>query len=104
MELFQGVLICVAGLGMLVASDEITGKDWKAVSKGKGDGFMIGGATLYGFSTCSWSISLSAFNILWYKANATEEFFVRKRPFYEVYLYFFAIEGIYLYPAASLQR
>lgn len=61
-----GVLICVAGLGLLVASDELTGKDWKALDRGKGDGFMIAGATLYGFS------------------NATEEFFVRKRPFYEV--------------------
>ncbi|KAF8963418.1 hypothetical protein BDZ97DRAFT_1661712 [Flammula alnicola] len=61
-----GVFICIGGLGMLVGSDELTGKSWQAVSKGKGDAFMIAGATLYGFT------------------NATEEFFVRKRPLYEV--------------------
>lgn len=61
-----GVFICVAGLGMLVASDHVTSKDWTAVDLVKGDVFMIVGATLYGFT------------------NATEEFFVRKRPLYEV--------------------
>ncbi|KAF5335978.1 hypothetical protein D9611_006284 [Ephemerocybe angulata] len=61
-----GVFICVAGLGLLVASDQITQKDWEAVARGKGDALMIAGATLYGF------------------CNATEEFFVRKRPLYEV--------------------
>lgn len=61
-----GVFICIGGLGMLVASDEITQKSWEAVSRGKGDAFMIAGATLYGFT------------------NATEEFLVRKRPLYEV--------------------
>ncbi|KAH9995015.1 DUF914-domain-containing protein [Russula vinacea] len=61
-----GVLICVAGLGLLVASDQLTHKDWAAVNKGKGDAFMIIGATLYGFT------------------NATEEFFVRRSPLYEV--------------------
>ncbi|CAK5273972.1 unnamed protein product [Mycena citricolor] len=61
-----GVLICIAGLGLLVASDEHTAKDWTPASRGKGDAFMIAGATLYGFT------------------NATEEFFVRKRPLYEV--------------------
>jgi len=61
-----GVLVCIGGLGMLVASDELTDKDYPAVSKVKGDIFMIIGASLYGFS------------------NATEEFFVRKRPLYEV--------------------
>ncbi|KAH9983912.1 DUF914-domain-containing protein, partial [Russula compacta] len=61
-----GALICVAGLGLLVASDELTHKDWAAVNKGLGDGFMILGATLYGFT------------------NATEEFFVRRSPLYEV--------------------
>jgi solute carrier family 35 protein F1/2 len=45
-----GVFICIGGLGMLVASDEITSKSWQAVAKGKGDGFMVAGATLYGFS------------------------------------------------------
>ncbi|KAH8983157.1 DUF914-domain-containing protein, partial [Lactarius hatsudake] len=61
-----GVMICVAGLGLLVGADQLTDKDWPALSKGKGDAFMIVGATLYGFT------------------NATEEFFVRKRPLYEV--------------------
>lgn len=45
-----GVFICIAGLGLLVASDELTQKGWEAISKGKGDAFMIAGATLYGFS------------------------------------------------------
>ena len=45
-----GVLICIAGLGLLVVSDQVTKKDWQAVSRGKGDAFMIAGATLYGFS------------------------------------------------------
>ena len=35
---------------MLVASDVITDKDWQAADKGKGDAFIIAGATLYGFS------------------------------------------------------
>ncbi|KAI0073270.1 DUF914-domain-containing protein [Panus rudis PR-1116 ss-1] len=61
-----GIVICVGGLGMLVASDEITDKDWPALSRAKGDVFMIVGATLYGFT------------------NATEEFFVRRSPLYEV--------------------
>ncbi|KAJ8487926.1 hypothetical protein ONZ45_g14152 [Pleurotus djamor] len=61
-----GVAVCIAGLGMLVASDQITEKDWDAVSRGKGDAFMIAGATLYGFT------------------NATEEFFVRRSPLFEV--------------------
>jgi len=61
-----GVFICIAGLGLLVGSDELTQKDWVAAARGKGDAFMIAGATLYGFT------------------NATEEFFVRKRPLYEV--------------------
>jgi hypothetical protein len=47
----QGVLVCVGGLGLLVASDMITNKNWTALDKGKGDAFMILGATLYGFST-----------------------------------------------------
>ncbi|KAK7030723.1 DUF914 domain membrane protein [Favolaschia claudopus] len=61
-----GVFICILGLGLLVGSDELTQKDWVAAARGKGDAFMIAGATLYGFT------------------NATEEFFVRKRPLYEV--------------------
>ncbi|KAG1741166.1 DUF914-domain-containing protein [Suillus lakei] len=61
-----GVLVCVGGLGMLVASDMLTDKNYPALSRGKGDAFMIVGATLYGFT------------------NATEEFFVRRSPLYEV--------------------
>ncbi|KAI0704310.1 hypothetical protein BC835DRAFT_1475204 [Cytidiella melzeri] len=61
-----GIAVCVGGLGMLVASDEITDKDWPALSRAKGDVFMLVGATLYGFT------------------NATEEFFVRRSPLYEV--------------------
>ena len=51
---------------MLVASDEMTDKDWPALSRAKGDVFMLVGATLYGFT------------------NATEEFFVRRSPLFEV--------------------
>jgi len=61
-----GILISIGGLGMLVASDKITQKDYSAVSLVKGDIFMIVGASLYGFT------------------NATEEFFVRRSPLYEV--------------------
>ncbi|KAL1710955.1 hypothetical protein EV121DRAFT_251252 [Schizophyllum commune] len=61
-----GVCVAIGGLGMLVASDVITDKDWQAADKGKGDAFIIAGATLYGFT------------------NATEEFLVRRRPLYEV--------------------
>jgi len=61
-----GIVISIIGLGLLVASDEITDKDYPAVSKVKGDIFMLVGATLYGFT------------------NATEEFFVRRSPLYEV--------------------
>jgi drug/metabolite transporter (DMT)-like permease len=49
--LLQGVSICIAGLGLLVTADQLTDKDWAALNKGKGDAFMILGATLYGFST-----------------------------------------------------
>jgi len=61
-----GVFICVLGLGLLVCSDQLTGKNYEPISRGKGDALMIAGATLYGFT------------------NATEELFVRKRPLYEV--------------------
>jgi solute carrier family 35 protein F1/2 len=75
-----GVFICIAGLGLLVASDELTQKSWEAISKGKGDAFMVAGATLYGFT------------------NATEEFLVRRRPLYEVVgqlgMWGFIINGI----------
>jgi len=35
---------------MLVGSDMLTDKNFPATSRGKGDAFMIVGATLYGFS------------------------------------------------------
>jgi solute carrier family 35 protein F1/2 len=40
-------------MGLLVAADQITNKDWTPLNRGKGDAFMIAGATLYGFSMCS---------------------------------------------------
>jgi Solute carrier family 35 len=48
LHLLQGVLISVGGLGMLVGSDLLTDKNYPALNKGKGDAFMIIGATLYG--------------------------------------------------------
>lgn len=73
----------MAGLGLLVASDQLTNKDWAAPNKGKGDAFMILGATLYGFSAFSMIILVRETdrNLV---ANATEEFLVRRRPLYEV--------------------
>ncbi|KAF9453617.1 DUF914-domain-containing protein [Macrolepiota fuliginosa MF-IS2] len=75
-----GVAICIGGLGLLVVSDFVTEKNWPALNRGKGDAFMIAGATLYGLT------------------NATEEFFVRKRPLYEVVgqlgMWGFIINGI----------
>ncbi|KAF5351503.1 hypothetical protein D9758_007197 [Tetrapyrgos nigripes] len=62
----QGVFICIIGLGLLVTADVVTDKNFSPVDRGKGDAFMVAGATLYGFT------------------NATEEFLVRRRPLYEV--------------------
>ncbi|KAM0750662.1 DUF914-domain-containing protein [Meredithblackwellia eburnea MCA 4105] len=61
-----GVLICIAGLGLLVTSDFITDKDYPAQKRVLGDILMLIGATGYGLS------------------NSLEEMFVRKRPLYEV--------------------
>ncbi|KAL4078572.1 solute carrier family 35 member SLC35F1/F2/F6 [Scleroderma yunnanense] len=61
-----GALICIGGLGLLVASDVATNKNGEAPRRAEGDGFMIAAATLYG------------------TANALEEVFVRKSPIYEV--------------------
>lgn len=60
---------------------------------------MIAGATLYGFSTSSHLIPFPDTNFEHgYTGNATEEFFVRKRPLYEVIgqmgLWGFLINGI----------
>lgn len=37
---------------MLAGSDLLTDKNFVATDRGKGDAFMIVGATLYGFSEC----------------------------------------------------
>lgn len=63
---YIGVFVALCGLGMLVASDVITGKNYDASNALKGDLFCILGATLYGFS------------------NVGEEFMIRKHPHYEV--------------------
>ncbi|CAI7589706.1 unnamed protein product [Penicillium bialowiezense] len=64
-----GILICIGGMGVLIASDHITGTNGGDISKGnqlKGDLFALLGATFYGFT------------------NTGEEYFVSKRPVYEV--------------------
>ncbi|KAI4197783.1 MAG: hypothetical protein LQ350_005688 [Teloschistes chrysophthalmus] len=66
-----GILICIGGVGILIASDHITGASnpLNPISKGdqvKGDLFALLGAACYGLS------------------NVAEEFLVSKRPLYEV--------------------
>jgi solute carrier family 35 protein F1/2 len=62
-----GILTCVAGMGLLIASDKIThNNDFTAENALKGDLFALLGATCYGFS------------------NTLQEFLVSKRPMYEV--------------------
>lgn len=64
-----GIFVCIAGMGLLLASDHITGSNGGDVSSGnqlKGDLFALLGATFYGLS------------------NVAEEFFVSKKPLYEV--------------------
>ena len=65
-----GILICIGGFGILLASDHITGAtNLGPISRGnqiKGDLFALLGATFYGMS------------------NVAEEFLVSKRPLYEV--------------------
>ncbi|KAF9642087.1 DUF914-domain-containing protein [Thelephora ganbajun] len=63
---FAGILICVGGFGMLVASDQLAEKDRKASNKVEGNLLVLLGATLYGLT------------------NAAEEFLVRQSPLYEV--------------------
>jgi hypothetical protein len=46
----QGVFICILGLGLLVTADVVTDKNYSPLDRGKGDAFMVAGATLYGFS------------------------------------------------------
>jgi len=65
-----GILICVGGMGLLLASDHITNSANTGVVSSadqlKGDLFALLGATFYGL------------------ANVSEEFLVSKRPLYEV--------------------
>jgi solute carrier family 35 protein F1/2 len=62
-----GILTCIAGMGILFASDKITGaNNFPAENELKGDLFCLLGATFYGFS------------------NTLQEFLVSKRPVYEV--------------------
>jgi solute carrier family 35, member F1/2 len=64
-----GIFVCVAGTGLLIASDHITGANGGDITSGnqlKGDLFALAGATFYGFS------------------NVAEEFLVSERPLYEV--------------------
>lgn len=65
-----GIVVCIGGFGILLASDHITGStNFGPISRGnqiKGDLFALLGATFYGMS------------------NVTEEFLVSKRPLYEV--------------------
>ncbi|AEO54571.1 hypothetical protein MYCTH_2297268 [Thermothelomyces thermophilus ATCC 42464] len=70
-----GILICCGGMGLLLASDHITGSNGGPASDMlKGDLFALLGASLYGIS------------------NVFEEWFVSKRPVYEV-LSFLGIFG-----------
>ncbi|KIY00224.1 uncharacterized protein Z520_03909 [Fonsecaea multimorphosa CBS 102226] len=64
-----GIFVCIGGMGLLLASDHITGADGGDVSSGnqlKGDLFALLGATFYGLD------------------NVYEEWFVSGRPLYEV--------------------
>ncbi|PLB33100.1 DUF914 domain membrane protein [Aspergillus candidus] len=64
-----GILICIGGMGVLIASDHLTGTNGGNISSGdqlKGDLFALLGATFYGL------------------ANTGEEYFVSTRPVYEV--------------------
>lgn len=64
-----GILMCVGGMGILLASDHMNGLNGGDIDRNsqiKGDLFALLGATFYGL------------------ANVTEEFLVSKRPMYEV--------------------
>ncbi|KAL4973921.1 hypothetical protein BDW66DRAFT_153406 [Aspergillus desertorum] len=64
-----GILICIGGMGILIASDHIQGTNGGNFSRGsqiKGDLFALLGASFYGL------------------ANTGEEFFVSTAPVYEV--------------------
>ncbi|KAF9901736.1 hypothetical protein EC991_005745 [Linnemannia zychae] len=63
---YLGVFICLLGMGFLVWSDMIAGKNFPGSDYLKGDLFCIIGATFYALS------------------NVGQEFLVRQRPIYEV--------------------
>lgn len=71
-----GILLCCGGMGVLLASDHITGSNGgEGRNMLRGDLFALLGATLYGVS------------------NVFEEWFVSKRPVYEV-LSFLGVFGV----------
>lgn len=71
-----GILVCCGGMGLLLASDHMTGSNGgPAENMVKGDLFGLLGATFYGMS------------------NVFEEWFVSRRPMYEV-LSFMGVFGI----------
>lgn len=61
-----GIVVCIAGLVLVVVSDVLTDKDYEAKDMVKGDIFVIIGASCYGIS------------------NTFEEYLVSERPIYEV--------------------
>ncbi|KAK9245269.1 hypothetical protein V1506DRAFT_538873 [Lipomyces tetrasporus] len=61
-----GIIVCIAGMVLVVIGDLLTDKNYAAVDMVKGDLFVLLGATCYGIS------------------NTLEEFLVSKRPIYEV--------------------
>ncbi|OAQ28104.1 DUF914-domain-containing protein [Linnemannia elongata AG-77] len=63
---YLGVVICLLGMGFLVWSDMVAGKNFPGSDYLKGDLFCIIGATFYALS------------------NVGQEFLVRQRPIYEV--------------------
>ncbi len=78
-----GIIICIGGMGVLIASDHITGVNGGDISSShqlKGDLFALLGASFYGLT------------------NTAEEYFVSKKPVYEVLgqlsLYGCIIDGV----------
>ncbi|KAI8988714.1 hypothetical protein BDB01DRAFT_719490 [Pilobolus umbonatus] len=63
---YLGVVIALGGMGMLIASDVMEGKNYSATDAVKGDLFCLLGATLYGVS------------------NVSVEYMSREHPIYEV--------------------
>jgi solute carrier family 35 protein F1/2 len=61
-----GIVVCIAGVVLIIVSDLLMGKDYHAVDPVKGDLFIILATFCYGAS------------------NTLEEFLTSKRPYYEV--------------------